>query len=151
MKRLAPAYGLVLTGTPMENRLEELASIVEWVDDRALEPKWRLTPWHSAHGDGRREVVGARNLGELRARLAPVLLRRTRAEVLGQSGAVCGFALVEIGARVVKTRPRDRRFLRGQRPERGLVEAVAKVHTVFTELGLDGGGPAFMARVVACV
>ena len=84
IKRLAPAYRLVLTGTPMENRLEELASIVEWVDDRALEPKWRLAPWHSAHGDGRREVVGARNLGELRARLAPVLLRRTRAEVLGQ-------------------------------------------------------------------
>ncbi len=84
VKRLAPAYRLVLTGTPMENRLEELASIVEWVDDRALEPKWRLAAWFSAHGDGRREVVGARNLSELRARLAPVLLRRTRAEVLGQ-------------------------------------------------------------------
>jgi superfamily II DNA or RNA helicase len=84
VKRLAPAYRLVLTGTPMENRLAELASIVEWVDDRALEPKWRLGPWFSAYGDGRREVVGARNLGELRARLAPVLLRRTRAEVLGQ-------------------------------------------------------------------
>jgi superfamily II DNA or RNA helicase len=84
VKRLTPEYRLVLTGTPMENRLEELASIVEWVDDRALEPKWRLAPWYSAHGDGRREVVGARNLNELRARLAPVLLRRTRAEVLGQ-------------------------------------------------------------------
>ena len=84
IKRLAPVYRLVLTGTPMENRLEELASIMEWVDDRALEPKWRLAPWYSAHGDGRREVVGARNLGEIRARLAPVLLRRTRAEVLGQ-------------------------------------------------------------------
>ena len=84
VKRLSPAYRLVLTGTPMENRLEELASIVEWADDRALEPKWRLAPWYSAHGDGRREVVGARNLSELRARLARVLLRRTRAEVLGQ-------------------------------------------------------------------
>ena len=84
VKRLSSAYRLVLTGTPMENRLDELASIVEWVDDRALEPKWRLAPWYSAHGDGRREVVGARNLGELRARLARVLLRRTRAEVLGQ-------------------------------------------------------------------
>ena len=84
VKRLAAPYRLVLTGTPMENRLEELASILEWVDDRALEPKWRLAPWYSAHGDGRRDVVGARNLGELRARLAPVLLRRTRVEVLGQ-------------------------------------------------------------------
>ena len=36
------SYRLVLTGTPMENRLDELASLVEWVDDLALEPKWRL-------------------------------------------------------------------------------------------------------------
>ena len=43
VKRLRPTYRLVLTGTPMENRLEELASIVEWVDDRALEPM-ALTP-----------------------------------------------------------------------------------------------------------
>jgi superfamily II DNA or RNA helicase len=84
VKRLRPTYRLVLTGTPMENRLEELASIVEWVDDRALEPKWRLGPWHSSFADGKREVVGARNLDDLRGRLAPVLLRRVRAEVLAQ-------------------------------------------------------------------
>ncbi len=84
IKRLRPLYRLVLTGTPMENRIEELASIVEWVDDRALEPKWRLVPWHSAYADGKREVIGARNLDTLRARLAPVLLRRVRAEVLAQ-------------------------------------------------------------------
>jgi superfamily II DNA or RNA helicase len=84
VKRLRPTYRLVLTGTPMENRLEELASIVEWVDDRALEPKWRLAPWHSTFADGKREVVGARNLDTLRARLEPVLLRRVRAEVLTQ-------------------------------------------------------------------
>jgi superfamily II DNA or RNA helicase len=84
VKRLKPDFRLVLTGTPMENRVEELASIVEWVDDRALEPKWRLVPWHSALADGKREVVGARNLDSLRARLAPVLLRRVRTEVLAQ-------------------------------------------------------------------
>ena len=43
VKGLTPAYRLVLTGTPMENRIDELASIVEWVDDMALEPKWRLS------------------------------------------------------------------------------------------------------------
>jgi hypothetical protein len=84
VKRLKPEFRLVLTGTPMENRLEELASIVEWVDDRALEPKWRLIPWHNTYADGKREVVGARNLDSLRARLAPVLLRRVRSEVLAQ-------------------------------------------------------------------
>ena len=84
IKSLRPDFRLVLSGTPMENRLDELASIVEWVDDRALEPKWRLVPWHSVYADGAREVVGARNLDHLRTRIAPVLLRRVRSEVLTQ-------------------------------------------------------------------
>ncbi len=77
VKRLDPPYRLVLTGTPMENRLEELASIVEWVDDLALEPKWRLVPWHMAPG-------GARNLDTLRERLAGCMVRRVRKDVLSQ-------------------------------------------------------------------
>lgn len=84
VKRLSPPYRLVLTGTPMENRLDELASIVEWVDDMALEPKWRLTAWHSMPVDGKTEIGGARNLDTLRSRLAPCMVRRVRQEVLSQ-------------------------------------------------------------------
>ena len=84
VKRLDPPYRLVLTGTPMENRLDELASIVEWVDDLALEPKWRLAAWHTTPVDGRTEVGGARNLDTLRARLATCMVRRVRHEVLTQ-------------------------------------------------------------------
>ncbi|MDJ0869784.1 MAG: SNF2-related protein, partial [Myxococcota bacterium] len=84
VKRLQPPYRLVLTGTPMENRLAELASLMDWVDDHALEPKWRLVPWHTEHADGVRAAVGARNLETLRRRLAPSMLRRVRKEVLDQ-------------------------------------------------------------------
>jgi hypothetical protein len=84
VKALRPDYRLVLTGTPMENRLEELASIFDWVDDHALEPKWRLVPWHGVCADGSREIVGARNLDTLRERIAPRFLRRLRSEVLAQ-------------------------------------------------------------------
>jgi hypothetical protein len=84
VKRLDPPYRLVLTGTPMENRLDELASIVEWVDDLALEPKWRLAAWHTTPVDGRTEIGGARNLETLRTRLAPCMVRRVRREVLSQ-------------------------------------------------------------------
>ncbi|MBI3854724.1 MAG: DEAD/DEAH box helicase [Planctomycetes bacterium] len=77
VKQLDPPYRLVLTGTPMENRLEELASIVEWVDDLALEPKWRLVPLHMTPG-------GARNLETLRERLSGCMVRRVRQEVLSQ-------------------------------------------------------------------
>ncbi len=84
VKRLDSSYRLVLTGTPMENRLDELASIVEWVDDLALEPKWRLAPWHTTPVDGKTEIGGARNLETLRTRLATCMVRRVRQEVLSQ-------------------------------------------------------------------
>jgi len=84
IKRLQPRWRLVLSGTPLENRLTELASLMDWVDDLALEPKWRLPEWHAVREDGGREVVGARNLETLRARLAGSSLRRVRREVLSQ-------------------------------------------------------------------
>jgi hypothetical protein len=85
VKTLRARYRLVLTGTPMENRLEELASVLDWLDDIALAPKWRLPVWHTySTGDGDRGTAGARNLDTLRERLEPVLVRRVRAEVLKQ-------------------------------------------------------------------
>jgi len=84
VKMLKPRFRLVLTGTPMENRLDELASLLDFLDDTAFEPKWRLAPWHSAQADGKREVVGARDLGTLRTRLRGGMLRRVRSEVLKQ-------------------------------------------------------------------
>jgi superfamily II DNA or RNA helicase len=84
VKGLDPPYRLVLTGTPMENRIDELASVVEWVDDMALEPKWRLGALHAIHADGRREVVGVRHLDTLRDRLRGCMVRRVRQDVLDQ-------------------------------------------------------------------
>ena len=84
VKQLDPPFRLVMTGTPMENRIDELASIVEWVDDLALEPKWRLVPWHTTPVDGTTEIGGVRNLDTLRSRLAGCMIRRTRKEVLTQ-------------------------------------------------------------------
>jgi SNF2 family DNA or RNA helicase len=85
VKTLAPNYRLVLTGTPMENRFEELASIMDFVDDVALEPKWRLAPFHTIpQAHGARGIGGARNLDVLRERLADVMVRRLRTEVLEQ-------------------------------------------------------------------
>jgi SNF2 family DNA or RNA helicase len=84
VKGLTPPYRLVLTGTPMENRIDELASIVEWVDDMALEPKWRLNSLHATRADGRHAVVGARNLDTIRDRLRHCMVRRIRQDVLDQ-------------------------------------------------------------------
>ncbi len=74
---------MVLTGTPLENKLEELYSIVQFVDDRRLGPAFQFLHDHRVL-DEEGKLLGYRNLDALREKLAPILLRRTRAEVLSQ-------------------------------------------------------------------
>jgi SNF2 family DNA or RNA helicase len=83
VKKLQSRYAIVLTGTPLENRLEELYSIVQFVDDRRLGPAFEFLHEHRVL-DAKGNLTGYRNLNKIRERLAPILLRRTRAEVLGQ-------------------------------------------------------------------
>jgi len=83
IKSLNSTFALALTGTPIENRIEELHSIVEFIDDRRLGPDFRFQHRHRVLGDNGR-IKGYRKLDELRAHLQPVLLRRTRASVLGE-------------------------------------------------------------------
>ena len=83
IKRIASPYAIVLTGTPLENRLEELISIVQLVDQHRLGPTWRLLHEHQQVDDAGR-VVGYRDLDRIGTTLAPVLLRRRKAEVLTQ-------------------------------------------------------------------
>ncbi len=81
VKRLNSKYCIVLTGTPLENRLEELHSIVEFVDMHRLGPLFKYLHEHQLLDDGGK-VVGYRNLKKIGRTLEPVLLRRTKDEVL---------------------------------------------------------------------
>jgi hypothetical protein len=83
LKRVASPYAVVLTGTPLENRLEELISIVQFVDRHRLGPTWRLLDQHQVRDEVGR-VVGYRELDQIGATLAPILLRRRKSEVLEQ-------------------------------------------------------------------
>src|SRR5207302_2454582 len=42
VKKVSSPFAIVLTGTPLENRLEELVSIVQFVDRHRLGPTYRL-------------------------------------------------------------------------------------------------------------
>jgi SNF2 family DNA or RNA helicase len=80
IKGLKSRFALCLTGTPLENRLDDLYSIVQFVDDRRLGPGFRFFQRHRVV-DEKGKVLGYRNLDELRERLRPILLRRTRDSV----------------------------------------------------------------------
>ena len=83
VKRIASPYAIVLTGTPLENRLEELISIVEFVDRYRLGPTFRMLHQHQVR-DEVGKVVGYTNLDEIGQTLAPILLRRQKDQVLDQ-------------------------------------------------------------------
>src|SRR5262249_27595295 len=83
VKKLRSRYALVLTGTPLENKIEELYSIVQFVDDRRLGPAFQFLHDHRVLDPGGK-LLGYRNLDRVREKLEPILLRRTRAEVLSQ-------------------------------------------------------------------
>jgi superfamily II DNA or RNA helicase len=83
VKKIASPYAIVLTGTPLENRLEELVSIVQFVDQHRLGPTFRFLHDHQIL-DEFGKVVGYRSLDGIGTTLAPILLRRRKAEVLRQ-------------------------------------------------------------------
>jgi superfamily II DNA or RNA helicase len=85
VKQLRSRYAFVLTGTPLENRLDELYSIFQFIDPRILGPLWHFNDRFfqlERRRSGTYKVLGYKNLAELRETVAPYTLRRTREEVL---------------------------------------------------------------------
>ena len=85
VKQLRSRYAFVLTGTPLENRLDELYSIFQFLDPRILGPLWNFNDRFfevEERDNGTYKVLGYKNLDELRSTIGPYVLRRTRDEVL---------------------------------------------------------------------
>jgi superfamily II DNA or RNA helicase len=80
VKSLRSPYAFVLTGTPVENRIDELYSIVQYLDPELVGPLFRFNRDFYAL-DERGRPVDYRNLAELRSRVEPVLLRRRKSDV----------------------------------------------------------------------
>jgi len=80
VKRLQSRYAFVLTGTPLENRIDEIYSIVNFIDPAALGPLFRFNrEFYDLDDRGRPE--GYRNLDRLRDRIRPHMIRRRKADV----------------------------------------------------------------------
>ncbi len=80
VKRLRSRYAFVLTGTPIENRIDELYSLVNFLDPAALGTLFRFNR-DFYELDERGKPAGYRNLDVLHQRVKPFLLRRRKAEV----------------------------------------------------------------------
>jgi superfamily II DNA or RNA helicase len=83
IKKLVTPYAIVLTGTPLENKLEELYSITQFIDVYRLGPMYRFLNQYQTTDDSGK-VIGYKNLREISQRLSDILIRRTKKEVLSQ-------------------------------------------------------------------
>lgn len=83
LKRIDSPYAVVLTGTPLENKLEELISIVQFVDQHRLGPTWKLLHEHQVKDEHGR-VTGYTGLEKIGQTLAPIMIRRRKSDVLQQ-------------------------------------------------------------------
>jgi len=83
VKQIPRKEALVLTGTPLENKLEDVYSIVQFLDPHLLSPLWRFAADHfmlSRHKKGK--ILGYRNLDQLHEKLQSIVIRRRKEEVL---------------------------------------------------------------------
>jgi len=82
VKRLKSRYAFVLTGTPLENRIDEIYSIVQFLDPHLFGPLFRFNR-DFYELDEKGQPCGYKNLDKLHHRLRPVMLRRRKEEVEG--------------------------------------------------------------------
>ncbi len=79
-RKIEAEYAVVLSGTPLENKLEELYSIMQFVDQYCLGPYYQFmneTVVTSETG----KIVGYKNLNAVGERLKSVLIRRRKRDV----------------------------------------------------------------------
>jgi len=65
VKQIESPYALVLTGTPLENKLEELWSVIQFLDPFKLGPFYRFLHDHQVK-DERGKVMGYKELHGIR-------------------------------------------------------------------------------------
>lgn len=80
VRRIHSRYALILSGTPLENRLEDLYSIVELVDQFLLSPYYQFRDRYLLQDETGR-TVGYQHLNEIAQQLGDIMLRRRKADV----------------------------------------------------------------------
>lgn len=79
-RKIDSHYSVILSGTPLENKLEELYSVVELVDQFLLGPFYLFRDRYIVHDD-KGSTIGYKNLNEIGEKLKDVLIRRRKRDV----------------------------------------------------------------------
>ena len=80
MRRVVSQYSVILSGTPLENKLEELYSVMEFADNFCLGPFWKFKA-ECIISDETGKVLGYKNLNKVGEMARQRLIRRTKKQV----------------------------------------------------------------------
>lgn len=83
VKKIDTPYAFVLTGTPLENKLDELYSIVQFIDPFRLGPLYKFLADHQIVDDNSK-VIGYKDLNRIGELLSGIVIRRNKKDVLTQ-------------------------------------------------------------------
>ena len=78
--QLQPYYRVAMTGTPLINTPLDLYSILKWLGYEPYE--FKQFKYHFCQYDEWGNIVGYKNIDQLKAQLSAIMLRRTKGEVL---------------------------------------------------------------------
>jgi SNF2 family DNA or RNA helicase len=85
VKRLNSKHTLVITGTPIENKLIDIFSIMSFLNPRFFGPLWEFSYQHCLFDPERKDKInGYYNLSTLNEKLKQVVIRRQKRHVLEQ-------------------------------------------------------------------
>ncbi len=79
-RRIESDYAVILSGTPLENKLEELYSVIQFVDQYCLGPYYKFMDQSVVRSDTGK-VVSYKNLNKIGEQLRNVLIRRRKQDV----------------------------------------------------------------------
>ncbi len=83
VKKINSRYSIVLTGTPLENKLEDLYSIIQFIDPFKLGPYYKFLDHYQIKNE-LGKITGYRHLNEIGTTLSDIMIRRNKKEVLSQ-------------------------------------------------------------------
>ncbi|MBS1259137.1 MAG: RNA polymerase-associated protein RapA [Candidatus Scalindua arabica] len=83
IKSISHKQSLVLSGTPLENKLEDLYSIVQFANPGLFMPLWEFAAEHFIlKREKKNKIFGYRNLEAIHQKLKPLVIRRKKEDVL---------------------------------------------------------------------
>ncbi len=83
IKSIPHRQSIVMTGTPLENKLEDLYSVIQFANPGMFTPLWEFAADHFIiKKDKKNRIFGYRNLDVIHQKLKTLVIRRKKEEVL---------------------------------------------------------------------